>query len=206
MARTAIAGLCRIEFPTRTVLLAEGGVIRWGADIFREKDAVFGSIMAVENLSEGLGKEVPALVLTLTPPAASAPSDLSQPGFQTSPVRFWLARFDVATGEVTGTPDLQFAGQVDQTDFSLRRELTVTVVSEAERLFEMNKGSPLSPVFHKDLFPGETGHDNATGLSRPVAWGTESPGGSTGRTNWWGAPIGSDGGGAVPGRNMWQAA
>lgn len=198
MARTAIAGLCRIEFPTRTVLLAEGGVIRWGADIFRERDAVFGSMIRVDSLSEGLGKEVPAMVLTLAPPSASGASDLSQPGFQTSPVRFWLARFNVATGEVTGTPDLQFAGQVDQTDFSLRRELTITVVSEAERLFEMNKGSPLSSVFHKTMFPGETGQDNATGLARAVAWGTESP-----PTSGAGTMIG--GGSSWAERGRWQA-
>ena len=71
-----------------------------------------------------------------------------------------------------------FDGQVDQTVLTVgkgTKELAVSVVSLAERLFEGNIGNTLNPTWHKSIWPGETGHDNATGLSVSVAWGTESP-------------------------------
>ncbi|MEO0699437.1 MAG: hypothetical protein AAFY81_06930, partial [Pseudomonadota bacterium] len=46
-----------------------------------------------------------------------------------------------------------------------------------------------SNAFHKSLFPGETGHDNATGLQVSVAWGVESAPTSTS------SGMGSGGGG-----------
>src|SRR3546814_14440890 len=54
-------------------------------------------------------------------------------------------------------------------------EVAVSVVSLAERLFELNIGNSLNSAWHKSVWPGELGHDNATGLSIPVAWGVESP-------------------------------
>jgi hypothetical protein len=73
---------------------------------------------------------------------------------------------------------LLFDGQVDQTTFTIardNRELSVTIVPSSERLFEANIGNSLSPSFQKSVWSGDTGHDNATGLGRPVAWGTDAP-------------------------------
>src|SRR3546814_9368912 len=56
------------------------------------------------------------------------------------------------------------------------------LVSLAERLFELNIGNSLNSAWHKSVWPGELGHDNATGLSIPVAWGVESPRSSGGGT------------------------
>ena len=69
-----------------------------------------------------------------------------------------------------------FFGQIDQTVFKIgrsTRELAMTIVAKLERLFLRNEGNSLSPMFHKSVWPGETGHDNATGLVRPIAWGVE---------------------------------
>jgi hypothetical protein len=61
-------------------------------------------------------------------------------------------------------------------------------VSRLERLFSINEGNSLSPRFHKTVWPGELGEDNATGVGVAVAWGVE------------GAPRGSTySGGGVPG-------
>src|SRR3546814_10142793 len=61
-------------------------------------------------------------------------------------------------------------------------EVAVSVVSLAERLFELNIGNSLNSAWHKSVWPGELGHDKATGLSLPVAWGVESPRSSGGGT------------------------
>lgn len=178
MRTLGLVGLCKIELPEATIRLTDGGFINWGGELFTSKDDVFGTIASIDELSEGVDEEVPALEMVMIPSGTAAAADLSQPGFQRSRVRFWLAEYDRETGLIDGEPDLLFDGQIDQTVLSAgrqSRELSMTIVSTAERLFERNIGNSLSPSFHKSIWPGETGHDNATGLGAPVAWGVEAP-------------------------------
>lgn len=172
-----LCGLLAIELPGGTVRLTDSGVIRWGADVFRGRDATFGAVASAEALTEGAGDEVPAMALTLIPDADAEPADLIQNGYQTAPARFWIGNWDWATGAIVGTPDLLFEGQLDQMELALdadARELALSIVSKAERLFTLNRGNGLSAMFHKSVWAGETGNDQATGLTTGRAWGVES--------------------------------
>lgn len=183
MNRIGLIGLLKIELPDATVRLCDGGFVDFGGEIYSSVDPTFGTIASLAALTEGVGEEVPALELSLNPAASSAPGDLSKPGFQRSAVRLWLGELDVETGLLVGDPDLLFYGQIDQSVLRVgrsTRDLAMTIVSTLERLFLRNEGNSLSPVFHKSVWPGETGHDNATGLSIPVAWGVESSRGAFG--------------------------
>lgn len=178
MSRSAFVGLIRFDLPERTVAFADGGTFTFDGRTFSSRDEVFGTVEAAQALSEGVGDEVPALSVTLLPDEGSAPSQLSKPGHQRSRVRFWLQEFDPATGQITTNDPPLFDGQVDQTNFTVghrERRLTMSIVSLAEQLFEGDIGNSMSPTFHKSVWPGEQGHDNATGLVTPVAWGIEAP-------------------------------
>lgn len=178
MNRVGLMGLLQIDLPGETIRLCDGGFLVWGANTFRSKHPVFGSIASLEGMSEGAGEEVPSLEMTLLPGPDATPGELSQPGFQKALVSIWLAEYIPETGLISGTPDLLFYGQIDQTFINRGRdkfELAMTIVSTAERLFERNAGNSLSPMFHRSIWPGETGHDNASGLTKPVAWGVEAP-------------------------------
>lgn len=183
MDRIGLIGLLRIDLPDTTVRLCDGGFVEFDGETFTSTDPVFGTIASLEALTEGVGEEIPAMELALNPAGASAPADLSQPGFQRSAVRLWIGEKDEAAGTLIGTPDLLFFGQIDQTVLRVGRavrDLAMTIVSTLERLFLRNEGNSLSPSFHKSVWPGETGHDNATGLTVAVAWGVErSTGAST---------------------------
>lgn len=178
METVALTGLVKIELPDGDVLLCDGGFITWAGDTYRSKHPVFGAIRTVQSLGEGVGDEIPALEMVLMPAAAAEPGDLSQPGFQQARARFWIAEYDIATNTVIGTPDLIFDGQIDQTTLVVgrsKRDLAMSIVSLLERLFEGNIGNSLNPSFHKTIWPGETGHDQATGLVRDIAWGVDLP-------------------------------
>jgi len=191
----AITGLVEIVLPAATIRLCDGGVIRWVSDVYSGRDATFGVIASIGNLAEGIAGELPKLDLTFHPATDATPAQLSNETWQGSGVRFWIADYDPETGAVTGTPDLQFDGQLDQTVLTIgedNTDLAMTVVPRAERLLNRNSGNTLSPTFHKSIWPGETGHDDATGLTVPDAWGAEAPvtGGKTqtGGFNW-GRPL-----------------
>jgi len=183
MRRYAFMWLVEIVLGRHTMRLTDGGFVRWGGNVFRSKDPLFGVIGSVGNLSEGVGEEVPVLNLTMLPPSTTAPSFLSQPGDQSAPARFWLAEIDIAAGTLIGEPALQFEGEIDQTTIEFgaqTRALAMTIVSAAKRLLERSIGNTLSSSFHKSIWPGETGHDQATGIGRTVAWGVEAPRGGGG--------------------------
>lgn len=178
MRHYAITGLARIDLPETTVRLCDGAIIRWGSDKYRAKDDLLGRIGSIESLEEGVGDMVPALQLTFLPPGTAAAADLSQPGWQTSRARFWVADYDPDTGDVIGTPDRLFDGYLDQTQLIVgknKRELHCSVVSWQEQFFEQNTGNDLSPSFHRSVWPGEGGEDEATGITLSVAWGVVSP-------------------------------
>lgn len=182
MQQIAVVGLMRIELPTGTVNLCEAGFFTFDGAVHRGRDATFGTVDSVESMTEGRGDEIPALQIDLLPPGTAAASALSQPGFQTSRLRSWIGEYDIASGLITGTPELMFDGQVDQTTLRIgaARTLSLSAVQTAERIFELDIGNSLSPTFHKSVWPGELGHDEATGLKVQVAWGVEKPIGATG--------------------------
>lgn len=190
MSSIALIGLLKIELPDATIRLCDGGFMVFDGETYQSTDVKFGNIASLEALTEGVGEEIPALELSLNPSSAAAPAELSQPGFQKSAVRLWVGEYDVDAGTLVGDPDLLFYGQIDQTILRIGRnvrDLAMTIVSTLERLFMRNEGNTLSPAFHKSVWPGELGHDNATGLTIAVAWGVESSpaggafGGSRGR-------------------------
>lgn len=178
MRRNCFVGLIAIDFPGHALRLCEGGFVDWNGEIYRADDPVFGTLGEIEDLSEGVGEEVPVFNMTLLPPGTTTPAQLSQPGYQSSTARFWIGEYDPDTGRLSGAPDLQFEGEVDQTNLVFgadSRVLEMTIVSGAARLLERNIGNSLNPAWHKSIWPGETGHDNATGTDRPIAWGVEAP-------------------------------
>lgn len=176
---TALVGLVRIDLPGGPVIrLSEGGEVRWGADLFVPFDPSYGALGSVESLAEGIGVEVPALQLTLLPPSSASAASLVQPGSQSARVRLWLARYDPASMTVISAGSAMFDGFLDTATLVRgpgKLELRCQVVAMLERLFELNIGNSLNQTFHKSIWPGETGEDQATGLSLPDAWGVEGP-------------------------------
>lgn len=172
-----LMGLCEIQLPSGNVFLCDGGFMEFGGQTYRATDQLLGMIGSIAAMGEGTGSEIPALQMVLLPPQDVSPGDLVQPGWQRSRARFWIGEFSPDTGTLLSAPDLVFDGQLDQTTLSAGagRSLSVTVVSLAERLFERNTGNSLTSAWHKSIWPGELGHDNATGLAVQVAWGTASP-------------------------------
>lgn len=199
MEVVSLTGLLKIELPGADIRLCDGGFFPWAGEIYRSRDPLYGVITSVEGLEEGIGDEVPALALEFAPPGDAPVGQLSQPGYQQSRVRLWVADYNPETGQIVGTPQVEFDGMLDQTTLRLGRQertLATTIVPTAERMFQRNIGNSLSPSFHKSIWPGELGHDNATGLKTPTAWGVASPPTAGGGGGGSGAGGGGGGGGS----------
>ncbi|WP_336974163.1 hypothetical protein [Sphingobium aromaticiconvertens] len=178
MERVRLTGLMKMELRDgRVIRLCDGGWVPWNTEVFRASHDQFGMIGSMEAFDEGVGDVVPSFRLTFLPISTAAAADLSAPGMQGSRTRLWIAEISDSNGLIIGDPDLQFDGMIDRTVLRVgirKRELDIDFVSTAERLFTINEGNGLSATFHKSIFPGELGEDNATGLGTAVAWGTEA--------------------------------
>lgn len=172
-----LAGLVKIELPDDTIRLCDGGFIYFSAEKYVSADPDFGVIESVQALEENVGDEAPAGRLTFLPVSVEAAVALSQPEHQGSRMRFWIVRVDEATGTVS---DSELVGDMllDTTTLrGSRGQLTLDMefIASSERLFNINEGNVLSPRFHKAVWAGELGFDNATGVPAQVAFGVNGP-------------------------------
>lgn len=200
--RLTIVGFAKFELPGHTIRLCDGGFVYYGGEKYTSADPTFGAIEQIAEVDENTGDEAPGLQLTFLPASAAAAATLSNPAYQGARVRFWMGRVDDQTGQLAGEPELLRDLRLDTT--TLRpgkgvRRLDMELIGDAERLFLINDGNVLSPRFHKSVWSGETGLDNATGVSLSVAWGTSAPprGSVSGVSG--GVAGGSGGGAAVSG-------
>jgi len=178
MNRVALVGLFKMDLPGAAVCLADGGAFVWNSDRYSGKDAVWGTLASVDEMSDGIGDELPGARISLNPAASTAALTLIDPANHGARVRFWIGEFDVSSGAIVGNPELYFDGMVDRLRLvnGLRQRVVENdLISQAERLLYDDEGNSLSPRWHKANFPGELGHDNAIDLTLPVPWGAESP-------------------------------
>lgn len=167
----ALVGLAQFDFPGRTVRLTDGGVAKMGADIFREKDEVFGAIAGADTVEETMGDTLPDGGISLFIPQDTALSVILDPALQNSRVQFWHGEIDQSSG--IATPDRMRDALVDQISWDpIERRLSFTLMSRADRLLAINRGNFACAAFHKSVFPGERGFDNCTDAQFQKAWGT----------------------------------
>lgn len=172
-----LAGFLKWETGDGDVRLCDGGTISYDGGSYTSRDPVFGAIAGFTSINEGVGDEAPAGTLTFSPAPDAEPATINSPLLQGTRLRMWIAEIDRETGLIDGVPDLMLDSIVDVTKLKLGRGsvvLDVDIVSRSERLFIVNEGNVLSGEFHRRIYPGETGLDNAIGVPTVVAWGVVS--------------------------------
>lgn len=179
--------LLRLDLPSGGVFLNDGGITVWGGNTYRADHPDLGGFSSLSDVADGIGAELPDLEIAFAAPSNAALAPLQAGAYQRSAVRLWLAEFNADSGAVVGTPDLRFAGRMDRVRHQFghhQLSIVVSCVPELEALFFSDEGNGLSSAFHKSIYPGETGHDQATGLVIPVSWGVNGGAGAQG--GFWG--------------------
>lgn len=169
--------LLRLDLPDESAFLSDGGVTVWGGNTYDAAHPVLGGFSQLSDLTLGFGAELPELEIVFNPPDNGALALLQEGAFKRSAVRLWIAEFNPDTGAVVGDPYLEFAGRMDRVRHQYgfqQLSIILSCVPETEVLLFSDDGNGLSAEFHKSIYPGETGHDQATGLVRTVTWGVES--------------------------------
>lgn len=171
---TLLAGFLKWEAGDETVRLCDGGTLTFDSESYTSRHSIFGAIAGFMPINEGVGDEAPAGTLTFSPAPDADPYVINSPLLQGTRLRMWIAEIDRGSGLIIGTPDQMLDSIVDVTRLKLGRgsvALDADIVSRAERLFLVNEGNVLSGEYHRRIYAGETGLDNAIGVPTTVAWG-----------------------------------
>ncbi|ESQ83259.1 hypothetical protein AEAC466_13485 [Asticcacaulis sp. AC466] len=164
-----------IVHPAGTARLLDGSaVLGFNGHTWTGSDPLFGSLGNLEAISDGSGEEAPAFKLSLLPPSASAAVAMVTPAAQGARVSVYVGCFNVNTGQVVGTPDLRFVGEIDTATLSpgnAQAMVVFDVVSAFERFFAVEEGAKLSHSFHTNIWPGELGFEYLTNVLSKMPWG-----------------------------------
>jgi len=175
--RIRIAAALRIDLPNHVISICDGGWFDFEGTRYRADDPIFGGVFSVQNQASGSNDKAPGGTIVFVPKSASVAANLSNPGMQRSPLRFWQIELDAETGLVIGSK-LRFAGMLSHTILrgsSGTRLLEMGYIGEGEWLFSQNEGNRLSNQWHQSWWPGELGMSNITGITRAVHWGVDAP-------------------------------
>jgi hypothetical protein len=183
MNRIMVGAVMMAALPSHTAYLSDGGMVVIDGNTYTSEDSFLGVPTGFESLNEGVGDEAPAAAFTFNPPSAASSSSLNNPALANSRIVLSVVEIDEDDGTIIGDAEQIADLIVDNPTLRFEdnsRQLELACVSSSERLFLVNQGNSLSPSFHEQVWPGEKGLVNASGVSRSVAWGAASaPRGST---------------------------
>lgn len=176
--RVLYFGAVQITLPDYTIRLLDGAaVLTINGQIFRGRDPIYGVLDTIDGLEDNIGDDATSLKLGLIPPSSAALAALVDPAVQGSEVLIMVGVVDFSTGQPVATPYSAFRGELDvpTVDWdSNDRRLEYTVVSVAERLFQVEEGRRLSSAFHQKVWPGEKGLDYCTDVEIILPWGQKA--------------------------------
>jgi hypothetical protein len=183
-AALALDGACpfgalRIALPGHTICLLDGSAtIIIGGETYTGRDDVFGGLLAIEAIEESQDAEAPALRIVLQPPGAPELATLADANMQGSEVRVMVGCCNLSTGQVIGTPEVIFLGEIDVPRARLAkgvRQVEFSCTSVFERFFEVDEGERVTDAFHQARWPGELGLSMISTLNDPAYWGSNPP-------------------------------
>lgn len=187
------AGFIKIELPSRTVRLCDGGFLSFDGEDYEAADAVFGTIAACEEIEDAIDDSAPGGGFTLFPAPDADLAELIDPAMQGARVRIWTGEVD-ADMKTVSAAELEADLLIDVPAWDpVAWTLDFATMARHEKLFLRSEGNVCSSAWHQSVWPGEQGFDNCTDLEGQVAWGTEgAPKGTVS-----GSSSGSRGGGGL---------
>lgn len=174
--RVIMFGAVRIALLTGyTICLLDGaGALMINGELYQGRDPVYGVLDTMEGMEDSIGDDAPTMTIGLLTPNNAALSVLLDPAVQGSEVTVMVGVVDFSTGQPVAVPYSVFVGELDVPTPSWdanTRQVEYTVVSVAERLFQLEEGRRLSDAFHQKVWPGEKGLHYCTDVEFVLAWG-----------------------------------
>jgi hypothetical protein len=163
--------LVTVQMPDAYVIRwADGGVVKWGAYKYHAKDATFGKLHAIGDITDGIEVDGEPVQISIMPPSLSSMADLAAADAQGGAVEIHLVA--LVDGAIEGEPYLLFRGQLDQPSLRPGKERILDyVVQPAEAMaLRTSEEQRQTDAFHQLRWPGELGQQYATDGTKLTYW------------------------------------
>ncbi|WP_426043705.1 hypothetical protein [Caulobacter sp. DWR3-1-2] len=184
LQRSSVVMFCaiQIDLPSGPVRNLDGaGFVSFTVDgataTFTGRDAVFGVMGGITEITDGIATEAPAASLNLLPKTNAAMAALAAPAAQRSRIRIWVGSVDRATGAVIDV-DLWYDGDTSVPTQGVgknSRVLSMTTNSALMKFLEPDEGARLNDGWLQSAFPGKRGLQFITSVEQTDAWGSDAP-------------------------------
>ena len=172
-----LATLIRLDLPGGPAFLTDGGFVDYAGNRHLGDHPVYGVLSAVSPIRDGAEAQATRVDITILPATDDALAALSAPSTQGSRVQWWEGAIDRVSGQLIGTPLLQFDGELDKARFTVGsdRALVLACGSQSERQLEPNADWRLNDAFHQRVWPGELGLVHVTNVLKKSEWRERPP-------------------------------
>lgn len=173
-----LAAFLKIDLPSRSVRLCDGGQLTYQFEKYEAFDSVYGSVISLDAIESGFGDVAEGAQIVLAPNPEATVTDWWNMGLFDRRVRMWLGEVDAdgfTVSSATLVADLLVDTYERRQGLGGEEQLVIDLMSRAEKLFLRNEGNVCAERFHQLVWPGENGFDNCTDLVGYLAWGAESP-------------------------------
>lgn len=172
--------IVRLTTDDFTLRLTTGGPVRWGSELFVQRDRTYGTIADLPSFEDGIDSQTTRSDLGFYPDNSTVMAAMADRKHQGSLIEVYDCALNGDTGLLMGEPDLLFRGETDLARIVIgeRTELIWECDTEDALLNEPNEHRRLSDPFHQSVWPGELGLIHVTGLGRKIYWRANAPSGS----------------------------
>lgn len=172
-----IVHLVTVTLPDHTIRWTDGGFVRWGGELYKARDPIYGVIDEIGDIVDGISDDASPTEIVVIPPDLSSLAALASADAQGGWVTIHLAATNPITGQLAGEPYQLHVGELDQPRLRTgrMRALEYDVITGEARGLRPNEEQRQSDAFRQMIWPGEKGDEYATDGTKRVYWRADEP-------------------------------
>lgn len=170
--------LVTVTLPDHTIFWTLGrGFIKWDGNTYRARDATYGTLAEISEITDGIDDDGSPVQITITPPSLASMAALAAADAQGGWVTIHLTAKNPDTGLMVGDPYPLHLGELDQP--RLRpgkvRRLEYDIITGEARALQPNEEQRQTDAFHQFIWDGELGNEHATDGTKRSYWREDEP-------------------------------
>ncbi len=173
-----IVHLVTVTLPDHTIRWTlDRGFVKWGANTYKARDATYGVLHSIGDITDGIDDDGSPVQIVITPPDLTSLAALASSDAQGGWVTIHVAAKNPTTGLLVDEPYQIHLGELDQPKLltGKTRGLEYDIITGEARGLQPNEEQRQTDAFRQYVWPGERGDEYATEGPKLVYWRADEP-------------------------------
>jgi hypothetical protein len=173
-----IVHLVTVTLPDHTIRWTlERGFVKWDGQTYKARDAIYGVLNEISDITDGIDDDASPVQITITPPDLTSLEALASSDAQGGWITIHLACKNPNTGLLVDEPYQLTLGELDQPRLlsGKSRRLEYDIIAGDARGLQPSEEQRQTDAFRQYVWPGERGDEYATDGPKWVYWREDEP-------------------------------